>query len=248
MDALKILLSDERLLAISKPPGVPFHAEGKEEGILQIVRRLEADGTIEKGERLYPVHRLDRITSGVLLFARGRKTANLLSNEFRHNRVEKIYMALSLRPPSRKQGSVMGDLVKSRNGTYRLIRTTNQPAVTRFISIPVKKRRGLYLFLLKPRTGKTHQIRVTLKSLSSPILGDPLYSRFDEARAEKRGYLHACALRITLEGKLYTFFDPPSGGEFDAPEVKDAWKRLGNLFELKWPGDRAEKKGAHARR
>jgi tRNA pseudouridine32 synthase/23S rRNA pseudouridine746 synthase len=246
---VRVLFSHPHLLAISKPDGIPFHAEGKNKGILQIIREMEEAGEIEAGERLYPVHRLDKITSGILLFARGRKSANALSNEFRHNRVEKIYTALSDRPPSKKQGCVIGDMTKGRSAAYKLLHSLNNPATTCYLTRAVKGARpGLRLFMLRPYTGRTHQIRVAMKSLGSPVLGDDLYDRYEAARQEERAYLHATALRIRLEGKLFTFVDRPFGGLFDLPEVKREWNAFGDIFQIKWPSTAPRKKAAHKKR
>lgn len=72
-------------------------------------------------------------------------------------------------------------------------------AVTRFWSTGMPELRpGVRLFLVKPETGRTHQIRVALKSNSAPILGDMLYANKDEAKTEERTYLHAAAIRVML--------------------------------------------------
>jgi len=238
-EGIKILLSDDQIFAVSKPPGIPFHGTGKEKGILQIIREMETEGKIQTPGRLYPVHRLDKITSGILIFACGRKNANLLSNEFRHGRAEKYYAALSNRTPYKKKGRISGDMERGRNSTYILTRNHNHPAITFFQSFSLSKiEKGLRLYVVRPKTGRTHQIRVALKSISAPILGDGLYSRFDLARKEERAYLHACALHIKLNEKHYWILDPPSGGKFDHPEFVKFWMKLGKPWDLDWPFDR----------
>ncbi len=219
-------------LIISKKPGISFHTVDEEDGILQIIRAHEAEGLIPSGDRLYPVHRLDKVTSGLLVFARGRKNAEIIGNEFRHSRVTKVYMALSDRKPSKKQGTVIGDMEKGRGGAWILTREKKNPAVTKFTSYSLPGRRpGLRLYVLWPKTGKTHQIRVAMKSLGAPILGDPLYSRYDMARMEDRTYLHAAGLRLNLPGEFIEVIDYPSeGAEFESEPFKNLIRSIGNIF------------------
>jgi len=230
--------ANQHFVLVRKPEGLSFHSVDGKPGVLQVVRKMEDNGEIPAGERLYPVHRLDQVTSGLLLFARGRKNANLLGNEFRYSRVEKIYLAVSDRKPSRKQGSVIGDMEKGRGGAWILKREKTNPAITRFLSYSIPERRpGLRLYVLSPKTGKTHQLRVAMKSLGAPILGDPMYGRYDMAREEDRTYLHATGIRFTLNKKNYTYIDlPVSGTEFVSAEIKEELEKLGNLFSLKFPG------------
>ena len=241
---LTVLENTADYLAINKQPGVPFQAAGKDPGVLPIIREMEELGLIEAGPRLFPVHRLDKVTSGILLFARGRKNANLIGNEFRHNRVEKYYAAISDRAPHKKQGLVRGDMIKGRGGAWILTRENKNPAVTRFISRSIPGRRpGLRLFLVRPRTGRTHQIRVALKSLGAPILGDSLYGRYDLAREEDRAYLHACALRFRLGEQTITLrCNPGPGFEFENPAFEKVWTEFADPFALEWPGDKKQEK------
>ncbi len=232
---IRVLKNSDRYLIVHKPPGLSFHSQGKETGVLQLIRAMEERGEIPAGPRLFPVHRLDRVTSGILVFARGRKNANLLSNEFRHGRARKIYIALSDRPPHKKQGQIIGDMAPGRNGQWILLRTKRNPAITRFLSIAVPGRRaGLRLYVLQPKTGRTHQIRAALKSIAAPVLGDPLYSRFDLARQEERAYLHAAAIRLQLGDEAIECYDPPApGAEFESAEFRKALASLGDLLALK---------------
>ncbi|MBX7057489.1 MAG: hypothetical protein K1X75_05440 [Leptospirales bacterium] len=230
-----MLASADDYLIVHKPAGLSFHSEENRPGVLQVVRAMEEAGQLPRGARLFPVHRLDRVTSGILVFARGRKNANLLGNEFRHGRVEKIYAALSDRKPHKKQGQIIGDMAQGRNGQWILLRSHRNPAITRFISVPVPGRRpGLRLYVVKPKTGRTHQIRAALKSIAAPILGDPQYGRFDLARCEDRTYLHASAIRFQLNGAVVSCYSAPAdGAEFASREFQQCLAQLGDLLELK---------------
>lgn len=191
---------DPRFVLVDKHPGVSFHRQGDEPGLVEAVRA-------RCGE-IWPVHRLDRMTSGLLLFARDPGTARMLSEALAARRMRKLYLALSDRKPARKQGMISGDMVKGRGGAWRLTPGREHPAVTRFLSTSVAP--GLRVFFLRPLTGRTHQLRVALKSLGAPILGDPLY-RGDGAAAD-RGYLHAWSLSFELEGERFAFRRDPQQG------------------------------------
>jgi tRNA pseudouridine32 synthase/23S rRNA pseudouridine746 synthase len=84
-----------------------------------------------------------------------------------------------------------------------LASTQINPAVTQFISQNCRPNERW--FLLKPHTGKTHQLRVALKSLGAPIAGDRRYDAVEKAQHEDRGYLHAYALRFEYDGEDYEF-------------------------------------------
>lgn len=230
---LRLLHISNDFVVISKPAGIPFHQSDSEEGVMQLLRKkLIEEGKDKFAKDLHPVHRLDTVTSGILLFARGKKNARELSWLFEDHDIEKLYVALSTRRPKRKQGLIRGDMERSRRGSWKLTRTSENPAVTRFITKAIPDERpGLRLFLLKPETGRTHQLRVAMKSLGSPILGDHLYGPQEEAKAEDRTYLHACALRFDWKGESFTFIDPPDEGiEFASSSFQAVWESLGEPF------------------
>ncbi|WP_159879032.1 TIGR01621 family pseudouridine synthase [Aquitalea denitrificans] len=220
-----LLHSDPRFYLINKHPGVSFHREGEEDGLLDVVRAGLQD------EALWPVHRLDRITSGLILLARSSSVASQLGAAFAEHAVEKYYLALSDRKPQKKQGLIKGDMEKGRGGAWRLLPTLQNPAITQFFSFSVQP--GLRLFLLRPRSGKTHQLRVAMKSQSAPILGDSLYG----GSAADRGYLHAYALRFTLDGEAFSFVCPPDqGAHFLSPALLDCLQReAAQPWALPWP-------------
>jgi tRNA pseudouridine32 synthase/23S rRNA pseudouridine746 synthase len=124
---------------------------------------------------------------------------------------------------------------KARGGAWKLSRTMNNPAVTQFFSYSLDS--GLRLFLLKPLTGKTHQLRVALKSLGSPVLGDPVYCRSASGvKSPDRGYLHAYALRFTLTEKSYSFAAQPDKGiHFSEESFYSRLELFKKPWELNWP-------------
>jgi len=175
------------LLFVYKPAGLTFHSSPDEVGLMPHVRELYPD------QPLFPCHRLDRMTSGLLMVAKSHEAAAAMAELLRERRIVKYYVALSAKKPKKKMGRVMGDMARSRRGQWMLCRTMSNPAITHFISEPLCD--DYRAFVLKPATGQTHQLRVALKSLGSPVLGDPRYAA-SGAALEDRGYLHAAALRL----------------------------------------------------
>ena len=198
----EVLAVTERWVLIDKHPDVSFHREDADIGLLDALRA--ATGL----PALYPVHRLDAITSGLLLFARDPATAAALGRAWQAGEVGKLYLAIAPGKPSKKQGWVKGDMEKSRRGGWKLLHSRANPAVTWFDSVSLAP--GLRLYLLRPYTGRTHQLRVALKSLGVPILGDPLYA--PAGQAGDRGYLHAALLEFPLEGQRWRYQLLPSRG------------------------------------
>ncbi len=212
-------------LVALKPAGENFHNEGTNEGFVTRIKRLPGC------EGLHPVHRLDRITSGLLLLARHADAARALGTMFEAGAIDKYYLALSEHKPTRKQGWVRGGMARARNGCWRLTREGEYEARTQFLSYSVRP--GLRLFVLRPHTGRTHQLRVALKSLSAPILGDERYG----GSAADRGYLHAGALRFEWQGVCFCFLQPPEEGSvFCEPMVREQIESLSPPWALPWPG------------
>ncbi len=183
-------------------------------------------------ELLYPVHRLDKMTSGLVIFALNKKTAQAFQVMFEMHLVQKFYLAISDKKPKKKQGWVIGDMLPARRGNWKLSKSKENPAKTQFISQSIEP--GLRLYLVKPITGKTHQIRVALKSIGAPILGDVRYSDANEASLADRGYLHAFAIQFTLYNQFYQFMQPPEEGEVylksTSQQLITSWEKPWNQF------------------
>ncbi len=179
---------------------------------------------------LYMVHRLDKVTSGVMVFALNAEVAADLAEQFKQREVVKYYLALSDRKPRRKQGAIVGDMEKARRGGWKLLHSKQNPAVTQFFSASVKP--GLRLFIVKPSTGKTHQIRVALKSEGSPILGDGIYG----STKSDRTYLHAFSLAFKVKGENYRFSCLPDESEnFDQQCLELITEKYNYPDDLAWP-------------
>ena len=241
---LRVVAQTSGILFVDKPPGLGFHTEGDQLGVMPLLRAMQQDGEIAHDGRLFAVHRLDRVTSGLLMVAKTPAAAQELSLLLRERRLHKYYVALSARKPKKKQGKVQGDMARSRRGQWMLTRSASAPAITHFLSQPLLDH---HAFLLSPRTGKTHQLRVALKSLGSPILGDQMYAEATAARREERAYLHAAALRLPATPALVSDEDllradcrrggmfgvvcrPSEGAEFTATQFV-------SLFRSWFPSD-----------
>jgi len=197
-----ILFTHPDFLIINKHPNVSVHKDDGDTMLLQEVGKVSGDS------QLYLVHRLDKMTSGILLLARNSAAASELSQAFAARQVEKYYLALGSKKPKKKQGLIAGDMERSRRASWKLLNTQNNPAITQFFSATAEP--GERLFLCKPHTGKTHQIRVALKSIGSAIVGDPIYNASSVA---DRGYLHAFALKFPYHDEQYQFVCDPRGNE-----------------------------------
>ncbi|MBY8126931.1 TIGR01621 family pseudouridine synthase [Vibrio fluvialis] len=224
-----ILLTHTDFLLINKHPNVSVHKDDGDTMLLQEVAKQSGDA------QLYLVHRLDKMTSGILLLARNAQAASELSKAFAERQVEKFYLALGSKKPKKKQGLISGDMERSRRASWKLLTSQTNPAVTQFFSLAAEP--GERLFLCKPYTGKTHQIRVALKSIGSGIVGDPIYNAGSQA---DRGYLHAFALRFPYAGETYQCVCDPRhqgalGEKWNSDIVSQGIESWLEPWSLSWP-------------
>jgi 23S rRNA pseudouridine1911/1915/1917 synthase len=169
LERARLLYADADLAAVDKPAGVPAQPTlTSDRGTLP-----ELVGALLGGP-VTLVHRLDRETSGVTVFARSAAAAAALSEAFRVGSPEKTYLALCARAPAPAEGRVDAPLGKdpARAGLRR-VDPGGDPAATRYETLRAGP--GAALVLASPETGRTHQIRVHLAHLGAPLLGDPRY-------------------------------------------------------------------------
>jgi 23S rRNA pseudouridine955/2504/2580 synthase len=199
---LRVLFEDEAVLAVDKPAGLPTHAtaDAARPHLIALVKAhlaTEADPSPYLG-----VHqRLDRDTSGVVLFAKSLAANPGLARAFAERQVEKTYHALTVRPRSLPPSSwsVRGLLAPSGKRRMQTVATGGQDSETRFRLL--ESHPGGLLVEAAPLTGRKHQIRVHLADAGLPILGDDVYGAAS-ARAS-RLMLHAVRLALPhpLNGK-----------------------------------------------
>ena len=203
---MNVLHVDNHLLVVSKPAGLPCVPDSSEdESLLDrskawIKREFDKPGAVFLGV----VHRLDRPVSGVVVFARTSKAAARLSKAFADQRVAKTYVALGQRPPREPKGEVEHWLRKDRerNRVSVVPKGTAQATLARTEfeawSYPSQIRgeeSERARFVLRPHTGRSHQLRVACASMGSPLLGDLRYGAAEPLN-DKSIALHARRLEL----------------------------------------------------
>lgn len=188
MKPLPILHQDELLIAVDKPSGMAVHRGWSRERhvVLTVLRdRL--------GRHLYPVHRLDRATSGALILALDPGTARRIQERFTAGEVRKRYLALVRGIPP-EEGVIDSPVPRSPRGNQIPAQVPARvPAVTRFRRLGTFERYSLVEAM--PVTGRLHQIRRHLKHLSHPLIGDVRYGKGEHNRLFRERFgLHRLAL------------------------------------------------------
>lgn len=177
------IYEDDNVLVIDKPAGLLSMAKGE----------FTTEPTLEDYGLL--VHRLDRDTSGVVILAKNEATQSYLRRQFQERKTHKTYYAIVEGRPKLDEAKIDLPIERSlKSPTTFIVSPSGKPSVTFY---KVLKSDGRYSLLeLKPITGRTHQLRVHLKYLGHPILGDRIYG---DEKAD-RLYLHAGSLEITIPG------------------------------------------------
>ncbi len=187
----RILYRDNQIMVVDKPAGVPVHAGPR------AARSVESMlGTLRFGlsHTPTPAHRLDHDTSGCLILARNDRARSKLGRLFVAGRIEKVYWAIVVGAPLSWEGRIELPLrkVTSESGWYMIADHAGQMAVTDF---KVLGRSSDTAWLeLRPRTGRTHQLRVHCATIGCAILGDPVYG----ARPPAATPLHLVARAVTI--------------------------------------------------
>lgn len=210
-----VIFRDDWFIALNKPQGLAV------QGGSNTVRHVDAMlGALKnnKGERIRLIHRLDKDTSGVLLLANTVDAASKLSAVFQRRAVTKLYWAVTVGIPKLVEGEIDCSLSKqSGRGGERMIVTSpnGRRAITHYKVIGTVKGR-LALVALMPTTGRTHQIRVHMAAIDTPILGDGKYggksSFIDEYESARTLHLHARRISLTHPsgtGKIDIIADLP---------------------------------------
>ena len=209
---LDILFEDDDLLVLNKPAGMVVHpGAGNTAGTL-VSALLHHCGSLSRiggVERPGIVHRLDKETSGCLVVAKNDAAHRALAAQFAGRTVKKTYLAVVAGAPRLRTGVI--DAPLARHPVHRKKMAVSQrdgrrEAITEYRVLATSE--GASLVECTPRTGRTHQIRVHLKHLGCPVLGDPLYGR---RGAWGRHLLHAWKLSFAhpREGREVTFEAPP---------------------------------------
>lgn len=193
----KILYEDKNILAVNKPAGIlvyyPPHFQKDEETLLdQVADKLQYQ---KIGERTGVVHRLDRDTSGVILFAKNRKAEAELKSLFKRREIKKHYLALVHGKLEPEEGSITIPLGRAPKDRLKVIpKASGKPSETLYRVLGYYPHTDLSLLEIELKTGRMHQIRVHLSAIGHPVVGDKVYGR----KTDKLGrqFLHAKSLEF----------------------------------------------------
>jgi 23S rRNA pseudouridine1911/1915/1917 synthase len=240
---VEILHRDARVVAVAKPAGLTTTRDRWAEDVVTVRDRAEARLAAEEGAEvsLRGVHRLDKETSGVMIFACDPDAGRDLSRQFRHREVKKDYLALIAGAPHPAEGTIELRLDRDprRPGAMRVVKRHGKVSTTRYRT--ETRYRGFALLRVRPETGRTHQIRVHLAAAGMPLAIDALYGgerediRLSELKATYRPSRRRPEApligRLTLHAERLVFAHPDTGEttEVVAPLPKDFALVLRNL-------------------
>src|SRR5918997_7167752 len=193
----RVLYRDGLVLVIDKPAGIPVHAGPGGGPNLEHWFPLLRFG-LPRPPAL--AHRLDRDTSGCLVLGRHPKALRRLGRLFAEGQVEKLYWAVVAGVPREAEGRIEAALLKQKRGTVgwrMVVAPEGQHAVTDYRVLGAAE--GRAWLELRPRTGRTHQIRVHCAALGTPVIGDPAYGGPAQgATTDRPLQLHARAISLPL--------------------------------------------------
>ena len=188
---LKLLHEDEHIIVVNKPAGFSVLPDGWDKDAPYLVQTLEADHG-----KIWVVHRLDKTTSGVMVFARNAQAHRHLNIQFEKRGTEKIYHAIANGSPAWNEKTAKHPLRVNVGHKHRTVvdSTKGKRSETRFMIL--KRYQQQVTIEARPLTGRAHQIRVHAYALGIPLLGDVLYGA-PESALIARPALHAYSLSFT---------------------------------------------------
>lgn len=223
----RVLYRDALMLVIDKPAGLAVHAGSKADHHLGLYLDALRFGLPQVPEL---AHRLDRDTSGCLVLGRHRQALKRLGALFAHGRIEKTYWAVCVGRPPGEAGTIDKPLAKVGPAWSWKVKVDErgQPSVTDWRLLGFADR--ISWIECRPRSGRTHQLRVHLASIGCPIVGDRTYGHGTADMVSPHLHLHARSVSIPLHpGKPPVVVTAPV-----APHMVEALKSCG------WPGEATE--------
>lgn len=221
---MELLHEDDALLAVAKEAGVTVIPARDEPPNACLQHRLQE----ARRERLWVVHRIDRDTSGVVLFARTAAAHRTLSLAFEARTVDKTYLAYTRGQPAPREGVIDVPLHPARKGRMRPARPDEQDALasrTRYRVLAHREAAGGPVACVEasPATGRQHQLRVHLRAVGAPLLVDAVYGRVEAIAAGGLGPSSPALMRLTLHARRVELEHPARGGRFviEAPLPDD---------------------------
>lgn len=244
---ISVVYEDEYLLVINKPSGIKVHADENiseravTDWVLERYPELKDVGppiVTQRGEEIPRpgvVHRLDKQTSGLLVLAKDEETLFYLKDQFKKRKVDKTYNCFVRGVPSLSKGEIDLPIGRShkdfrKKSTLNKARGKMREAVTEYEVLERSTDRSFSFIKATPKTGRTHQIRVHLKSIGHPIICDPLYSLKAEVKQVKNG--GKCPLdfeRLALHSKKLVFVGPKGERLVVEAEIPEDFK---NALEI----------------
>ena len=187
--------NNENFVVINKPAGISVQSGTKSrKNILDILRKTQEF----KDTSPYTVHRIDKETSGILVVAKNRKYAQLLTSLFRLRRIHKTYLGIVLGQPKKNKGTLIDFLFH-----YEGKKKIKTKAITRFNVIDSNN--NYSLLKLNPETGRKHQLRKQLLIHGNPVLGDSKYRISEKKNKDNSLMLHAYKISFLINNIKYNY-------------------------------------------
>ena len=187
-----IIENNENFVVINKPPGLPV--QGGTKTYKNLVDNL-SNSEVFKNSKPYIVHRIDKDTSGILIIAKTRKFAQLLTSLFRIRKIYKTYLAICYGSLEKNSGELINDLTRY-EGKRKIIENAKT------IYNVIDKNNFCSLISLNPITGRKHQIRKQLSMIGNPVLGD---NKYNFETKGKKLMLHAYSIKFMINDIKYTY-------------------------------------------
>ncbi|MBR1638717.1 MAG: RluA family pseudouridine synthase [Treponema sp.] len=237
---LEILYEDENVTVVNKAQGMVTHpACGNWNGTLvnallyhwgrEAVSAVKdgSEAEILSSRRPGIVHRLDKETSGIIITAKNRDSEEWLQKQFKEKSLQKEYICICMGRPKCRTGDIRTQIIRDPKNRHRFkaVTDTEDGKFARTIYHCIACYGNYSLMRVRIKTGRTHQIRVHMKYLGCPILGDSIYSKPDSLFKDSSLMLHSVQLKIRLPGSAeFTTFRTPTPKRFI--EVQKKLRRL----------------------
>jgi tRNA pseudouridine32 synthase/23S rRNA pseudouridine746 synthase len=212
---VEVLHADDRIVVVDKPHFLATTPNGTHVRETALVRLRDSLGLPE----LTPVHRLDRLTAGVLVLTTRREHRGVYADLFQTRSVEKSYEALASFDSNLELPRRVADRIEKRRGSLQAEVVAGEPNAETMVEL-VETRGRFARYLLTPLTGKTHQLRVHMAGLGLPIVGDPLYPTVEDVDPDD------FTTPLQLVARRLRFTDP----------IDQTPREYTSRFALEWPG------------
>ncbi|MCL2441434.1 MAG: RluA family pseudouridine synthase [Treponema sp.] len=200
---LEIIYEDKNCIVINKEQGMVVHpGAGNRQNTLAnalYFKILNKSGEITESERPGIVHRLDKDTSGIIIAAFNDEAHVFLADQFKARKTIKTYISIVQGAPKEKKGRIETFITRDQRDRKRFTVSPGGRTALTFYKV-IKSWKNYSLVLLRPRTGRTHQLRVHMRHIGCPVLGDPIYGKTDKMFTDASLMLHSKKLAIIIPG------------------------------------------------